>query len=203
MLQNPDATAKAWADRIAECARKREAYQDRQAAGYMTLDELGKKLAELDEERETAQRELDKIQDAQGRIKELETGRRALLEAYGKGLLEGVEWFPPELRRAIYELLRVRITATRDEKLRINADVDAQVIRLTRNVEDYARRRQEWERRWSESPSDFEELAARIGTRLRQHGNAPLRHRFGQAVDQDEVSLTTTDMTSSEMSKLA
>jgi hypothetical protein len=203
MLQNPDATAKAWADRIAECARKREAYQDRQAAGYMTLDELGTKLAELDEERATAQRELDKIQDAQVRIKELETGRRALLEAYGKGLLEGVEWFPPELRRAIYEPLRLKVTARKDGKLRVNADVDAQIVRLTRNVEDYARRRQEWERRWSDNPPDFQELAARIGTRLRQRGNAPFQHRFGKAFDQDDVSPATTDMTSSEMSKLA
>jgi hypothetical protein len=174
MLQNPDVTAKFWADKISECARKREAYQDQQAAGYMTLDELGRKLAELDEIKAKAQRELDRLQDARQRVKELEDGRRALLEAYGKGLLEGIEWFPPELRRAIYERLRLRITACKDGTLRVNADVDAQIVRLTRNVEDYTRKRQDWERRWSDNPPDFQELAARIGARLRQQGDGPL-----------------------------
>jgi hypothetical protein len=77
--------------------------------------------------------------------------------------LQGIEWFPPELRRAIYELMRLQVTARKNRNLVVNANVDAKIVRLTRNVEDYARRRQEWERRWSNNPPSFEELAARIG----------------------------------------
>src|ERR671917_251753 len=46
---DPESTAKAWADKAVECARLRAAYQDQQAAGLMTLEELGSKLSELDE----------------------------------------------------------------------------------------------------------------------------------------------------------
>jgi hypothetical protein len=114
-----------------------------------------------------------------------------LLEAYSKGLLEGIEWFPPELRRHIYELMGRRVTALKDGRLRISANVDAQIIHLTRNVEDYTRRRQERERGWSENPPSFEELAALIKASGGQQGG----HQFD--------SPTTTAITSSEISKLA
>ena len=43
--------------------RLRTAYQDQQAAGLMTLEELGKKLAQLDEIRRHAEKELSPSQD--------------------------------------------------------------------------------------------------------------------------------------------
>ena len=46
---DPEDTAKAWADKVAECARLRSAYQDQRAADLMTLEELGEKLSEIDE----------------------------------------------------------------------------------------------------------------------------------------------------------
>jgi hypothetical protein len=36
--------AKVWAQKIAECAHLRSAYQDQQAAGFMMLEKLGTKL---------------------------------------------------------------------------------------------------------------------------------------------------------------
>jgi hypothetical protein len=37
-----------WEEKIAECSRLRSAYQDQQATGHMTLEELSAKLAELE-----------------------------------------------------------------------------------------------------------------------------------------------------------
>jgi Recombinase zinc beta ribbon domain len=55
---NPEREAQAWAETIAKCARLRSAYQDQQAAGLMTLEELASKLKELDETCGHAEREL-------------------------------------------------------------------------------------------------------------------------------------------------
>lgn len=53
-MRNPDEDAIGWLRMVEECDRKRAAYQDQQAAGYMTLEELGSKLAELDKSKATA-----------------------------------------------------------------------------------------------------------------------------------------------------
>jgi hypothetical protein len=66
---------------IEECDRKRSNYQDQQAAGYMTLEELGSKLAELDEGKATARKELDRLQEGRRRVEELEATKATLLTA--------------------------------------------------------------------------------------------------------------------------
>jgi hypothetical protein len=50
--------ARLWAEKVSECARKRSAYQDQQAAGLMTLAELSEKLADLEETRRHVESEL-------------------------------------------------------------------------------------------------------------------------------------------------
>ena len=64
--------AKGWKQNVAEYARKRSAYQDQQAAGLMTLEELGSKLQELDDARRLAQAELEALTRRQEHIEELE-----------------------------------------------------------------------------------------------------------------------------------
>ncbi|MDP8939773.1 MAG: hypothetical protein M3N10_05695 [Actinomycetota bacterium] len=48
-----------WADQVAECVRLRTAYQDQQAAGFMTLKELGERLQKLEDTRRIAEAELE------------------------------------------------------------------------------------------------------------------------------------------------
>jgi len=57
-----DKEARLWAEKVSECARKRSAYQDQQAAGVMTLAELSEKLADLEETRRHAESELALLQ---------------------------------------------------------------------------------------------------------------------------------------------
>ena len=68
-----------WAKKLAEVDRKRSAYQDQQAEGLITLDELRTKLAALEETREVAIRELDVLRSRQEQIKQLEHDADALL----------------------------------------------------------------------------------------------------------------------------
>ncbi len=49
--QNPEHETELWAQKIADCAQRRSAFQDKQAAGLMSLEELGSKLKDLDNTR--------------------------------------------------------------------------------------------------------------------------------------------------------
>lgn len=106
----------------------------------MTLDELGAKLRQLDEDRATTERELDQLKGGQQRLRQLKAQKRFILETFGEGMNLGLMWFPSQMRRAIYQMLRLKITVRGDGTIRAEADVDANVIRLTRDVEEYAQR---------------------------------------------------------------
>jgi site-specific DNA recombinase len=58
---DPDQEAKLWADKLVEVERKRARYQEMAASELITFDELRARLLELDETRETAERELEII----------------------------------------------------------------------------------------------------------------------------------------------
>jgi hypothetical protein len=67
---DPEREARAWVDEIAKCARLRSAYQDQQAAGLMTIEELRSKLGEFDDTRLHAERELAALKDSQTRVED-------------------------------------------------------------------------------------------------------------------------------------
>ena len=107
---DPEAQAQAWAEQIAECARLRAAYQDQQAAGLMTLEELGLKLAELEERRLSAERALADVRDAKERIEALENERDALIAAYAARMPEDLENLTGEERNTEYRRFEIEVT---------------------------------------------------------------------------------------------
>ena len=106
----PDGAAAFWASRIGELARLRAKNQEMYRVGVMTLDELRGGMARLDEERAAAEEELARARDAGTRLVELRAHREAVLGMLGTGLALGLRWFPPPLRRHIYEALGLRAT---------------------------------------------------------------------------------------------
>ena len=62
--------------------RKRSAYQDQQAEGLITLDELRTKLAALEETRSVALAELEALRSRREQIERLENDAHVLLEHY-------------------------------------------------------------------------------------------------------------------------
>ena len=109
---DPGHEAKVWAQKIAECARLRSAYQDQQAAGLMTLEELGTKLEELENTRSTAERKLNVLKDHRQRISELESDRDALLESMADIVPEALADLTGEEKSRIYRMLRLEVTPT-------------------------------------------------------------------------------------------
>ncbi len=107
---DPDREARALADSMAESDRLRAAYQDQQAAGYMTLTELGAKLRELDATRRLAQAELDHLLAHKERVEELEQDRDVLLESYAESVPDALDDLSGEEKNRLYGMLRLEVT---------------------------------------------------------------------------------------------
>lgn len=92
----------------------RSGYQDLAAKGLLTYEELGEKLAALEESRATARRELEALADRRGRLEELKRDRDAVLEAYANVTVEALEDLSPEERNKLYKILKLRVVLMDD-----------------------------------------------------------------------------------------
>ena len=88
---------------------QRSAYQDQQAAGLMTLEELGSKLAKLDETRRIAAAEFATLDAREQRAKELEADRDILLDTYAEIVPEALDSLSGEGRSRVYEMLQLEV----------------------------------------------------------------------------------------------
>ena len=85
----------------------------------MTDEELVAALSELDEIRETVERELEVAQARGKALKHLERDRDALMESYAGMVKETLEDLAPEERHRIYKLLRLGVRFRPDWPLEI------------------------------------------------------------------------------------
>ncbi len=107
---DPEHETKTWLEKLTEVDRKRSAYQDQQAEGLITLDELRAKLTTLEDTRKTAQKEIEALKNHKERIAELEANRDAVLEHYAKMSAEALDCLTPEQRRRFYTMLHLKVT---------------------------------------------------------------------------------------------
>ena len=106
---DPDQESRTWANKLAEVDRKRGAYQDQQAEGLITLEELRKKLSALEETRAVAQRELDVLRSRQEHIEQLEHDADTILNQYARMVPEGLDALTSEERHRVYKMLRLKV----------------------------------------------------------------------------------------------
>jgi hypothetical protein len=97
-------------ERIAECSRLRSAYQDQQATGLMTLEELASKLTTVQETRRVAEAELEALSSREERARELEADRDALVASYAEMVPETLDGLSGQERSRVYEMLRLEVT---------------------------------------------------------------------------------------------
>jgi hypothetical protein len=116
---NPEKELAAWADKIEKCDRLRKAYEDQQAAGLMTLEELRERLEELESARRLAQTELGILTEREERMKQLEKDRLTLLNYIYKTIPNVVDNLSPKKRNDLYRLLRLEVTPS-DEGFRVS-----------------------------------------------------------------------------------
>jgi hypothetical protein len=85
----------------------------------MTDEELAAALSELDEIRETAERELEAARARGEALQRLEHDRDTLMESYAGMVEETLEDLAPEERHRIYKLLRLGVRFRPDWPLEI------------------------------------------------------------------------------------
>ena len=112
--RNLDSETKIWTKKLAEYSSLRSAYQDQQAAGLMTLQELGAKLEELEEGRKETERELMALRSHQQRVEELEKDRDALLQSMSEKVPGALENLDGEEKNRLYQMLRLEVTPSEE-----------------------------------------------------------------------------------------
>jgi len=126
LRSDPEGEAKAWFERLAALDRKRGGYLDLAAEGLMDRDELRAKLAELQEDRETAEREIATIEGRRERLKQVERDRDTVIEHYAGMVPESLDDLSPEERHQIYKMLRLEVLAYPDKSLEVSGAILAE-----------------------------------------------------------------------------
>jgi hypothetical protein len=124
--QDPKREVDSWSRKMTEVEVERRGYHRLAAKGHMTDEELVAALSELDEIRETAERELETARARGEALQRLEHDRDALMESYVGMIGETLENLAPEERHRIYKLLRLGVRFRSDWPLEITG-VFAQV----------------------------------------------------------------------------
>ena len=112
--KDPTQEIKHWRAEIERTEQMRSGYLDQQAEGIIAMGELKSKIANLQERREIAEKELDKLTHHQERVAKLEREAEALMEQYRSQALEGLDLFTPEDRHDVYKALGIKILAHAD-----------------------------------------------------------------------------------------
>jgi site-specific DNA recombinase len=117
--RDPERDAEFWSKKITGVEVERRGYHRLAAKGHMTGEELAAALEELDEIRETAERELEAVQARDEALQRLEHDRDALMESYAGMVSETLDDLTPEERHRIYKLLRLGVCFRPDWPLEI------------------------------------------------------------------------------------
>jgi len=123
MRGDPEREVRTWLEKLSELNRKRSGYIDLAADGIMSREELKAKLAQLEEARETAEKELEALRMRQEKFEELQRDKDALLEHYAALAPEALDSLAPEERHRLYKMLRLKVIARPDETIELTGDL--------------------------------------------------------------------------------
>jgi Recombinase zinc beta ribbon domain len=98
-----------WAEKVEECSHLRSAFQDQQAAGLMTLEELGSKLKKLEQTRQVAEAEIAVLSAREERARQLEADRDSLVASYAATVPEALDSLAGEERSRVYRMLNLEV----------------------------------------------------------------------------------------------
>ena len=105
--------------KITEIEDERRGYHRLAAKGHMRDEELAAALSELDETRETAEREPEVARAKGEALQRLEHDTNALMESYAGMVSETLEDLAPEEHHRLYKLLRLGVRYRPDWPLEI------------------------------------------------------------------------------------
>ncbi len=100
--------------------RRRSGYIDLAADGEINRQELREKLAEVDQAREKARREIKTLESRKEHLVQLEREKEVMIETYAGIVPEALQNLSAEGRHRIYKLLQLRVTAHPDKTLGVS-----------------------------------------------------------------------------------
>jgi site-specific DNA recombinase len=103
-----------WLEKLSEADRKRAKFQHAYAEDAISLDDLKARLAELEELRQLAQGELERLRHYEEEIAHLERDKDAVLESYAGASVEALDSLTPEQRHNLYRSLRIEVLVHAD-----------------------------------------------------------------------------------------
>jgi uncharacterized membrane protein len=116
---DPDQEAKTWLEKLSEVDQERRGYLRLAAKGHLTDEELDEALAELEDTRQTAEKELRAIRARREVLEALERDRDALLESYASMTPAALDALSPEERHQVYKMLRLTVEVSPDGSLHV------------------------------------------------------------------------------------
>jgi site-specific DNA recombinase len=117
---DPEQEAKTWLEKLSEVDQERRGYLRLAAKGVLTDEELDEALAELEETRETAERELRTITARRETLEKLERDKEALLEHYASMTPAALDALELEERHQVYKMLRLTVEVCADGSLEVS-----------------------------------------------------------------------------------
>lgn len=140
-VRDPGVAERTCAKELAAVAKERDRLVRLYTTGRVGEADYDRLAAELDGREASARAELERARMDAERASASEANRREILEAYGTGLQLGLLWFPPHLRRQVYDALGLAVLVSPgapEPGLEIEGSFSANIIRLTREVAQYA-----------------------------------------------------------------
>jgi site-specific DNA recombinase len=116
---DPAQEAKSWLAKLAEVDQERRGYLRLAAKGRLTDEELDEVLAELEDARDTAEKELRAVRARRDVLEALERDRDALLESYARMTPAELDTLSPEERHHVYKMLRITVEVSPDGSLEV------------------------------------------------------------------------------------
>jgi site-specific DNA recombinase len=112
---SPEVLAKTLREKLTENARLCRAYQDQQAMGLMTLEELASKLGELVDVRKGLVAELESVERFKKKVMDLERDREAVLTSLAGSIPEALDKLTGEEINKVYRKLRLRVVPSDED----------------------------------------------------------------------------------------
>src|SRR5215217_8025197 len=109
LRDDPEQVVTTLEDRLSKNTHLRRAYQDQQAAGLMTLEELAAKLEELEDTRKVLEADLASLERSQQKAKELEHDRDAVVASLAASIPGALDNLTGEEINMVYRKLRLRL----------------------------------------------------------------------------------------------
>jgi site-specific DNA recombinase len=107
--EDPEQVVETLAERLSQNSYLRRAYQDQQAEGLMTLEELAARLGELEDTRKVLEAELASLERSQQKAKELENDRDTAVASLAAPIPDALENLTGDEINTVYRKLQLQL----------------------------------------------------------------------------------------------